>query len=104
IELEGGGKPELARIIKEKIFAPYTWRVRRFKEGNAHETLIRFTPEGDPYGFRVKLPNEETCRGSAAHCRRDSKERMEYRLRPVSTRRIVERRSARRPHGSRIRI
>ncbi len=59
VELEGGGKPELARIIKDKIFAPYTWRVRRFKEGDAHETLVRFTPEGDPYGFRVKLPNEE---------------------------------------------
>jgi hypothetical protein len=59
IELEGGGKPELARIIKEKIFAPYTWRVRRFREGDAHETLVRFTPEGVPYGFRVKLPNEE---------------------------------------------
>ena len=31
IELEGGGKPELGRIIKEKIFSPYTWRVRHFK-------------------------------------------------------------------------
>src|SRR5207244_9603149 len=23
------------------------------------ETLIRFTPEGEPYGFRVKLPDQE---------------------------------------------
>src|SRR5436190_3132255 len=46
IELEGGGKPELSRILKEKIYAPYTWRVRNFKESDAHETLIRFTPEG----------------------------------------------------------
>src|SRR2546422_6033372 len=37
IELEGGGKPELGRIIKQKLFAPYTWRVRHFKEGDAHE-------------------------------------------------------------------
>src|SRR5204862_181074 len=59
IELEGGGKPELARILKEKIFAPYTWRVRHFKESDAHETLIQFTPEGEPYGFRVKLPDQE---------------------------------------------
>jgi hypothetical protein len=59
IELEGGGKPELARILKEKIFAPYTWHVRLFKEGNAHEALVRFTPEGEPYGFHIKLPEQE---------------------------------------------
>src|SRR5215471_8844252 len=59
IELEGGGKPELRRIVQEKIFSPFTWRVRHFKEGDAHETLIRFTPEGEPYGFVVKLPNQE---------------------------------------------
>src|SRR2546429_9211650 len=59
IELEGGGKPELGRILKERVFAPYTWRVRHFKESDAHETLIRFTPEGEPYGFRVKLPDRE---------------------------------------------
>ena len=60
IELEGGGKQELGRILREKIFAPYTWRVRHFKEGDAHEALVRFTPEGEPYGFRVKLPDQET--------------------------------------------
>ena len=59
IELEGGGKPELRRIVQQKIFAPYTWRVRQFKEGDAHETLVRFTPEGEPYGFVVKLPDQE---------------------------------------------
>jgi hypothetical protein len=59
IELEGGGKPELSRILREKIFAPYTWRVRFFKEADAHETSVRFTPEGEPYGFRVKLPDQE---------------------------------------------
>src|SRR3989442_6571178 len=59
IELEGGGKPELGRILKEKIFALYTWRVRHFKEGDPHETLIRFAPDGTPYGFFVKLPDQE---------------------------------------------
>src|SRR5262249_3933112 len=59
IELEGGGKPELRRIVQQNIFAPYTWRVRQFKEGDAHETLVRFTPEGEPYGFVVKLPDQE---------------------------------------------
>ena len=59
IELEGGGKPELGRILKEKLFAPYTWQVRHFKESDAHETTIRFTPGGEPYGFHVKLPDKE---------------------------------------------
>ena len=59
IELEGGGKPELSRILKEKIYALYTWRVRLFKEGDPHETLVRFTPEGMPYGFGVRLPDQE---------------------------------------------
>src|SRR6266446_526093 len=59
IELEGGGKPELSRILKDKIYSLYVWRVRHFKEGDAHETLLRFTPEGEPYGFRVKLPDQE---------------------------------------------
>jgi hypothetical protein len=59
IELEGGGKEELGRIVKEKIFALYTWRVRHFKEGDAHETQVRFTPEGTPEGFYVRLPDQE---------------------------------------------
>jgi hypothetical protein len=59
IELEGGGKPELGRILRDKVFAPYTWRVRHFKESDAHETLVRLTPEGEPYGFRVRLPEQE---------------------------------------------
>ncbi len=59
IELEGGGKQELGRIVKEKIFALYTWRVRHFKEGDAHEALVRFTPDGTPDGFYVRLPDQE---------------------------------------------
>src|SRR5207245_11013177 len=59
VELEGGGKQELGRILKEKIFALYTWRVRHFKQGDAHETLIRFTPDGTPYGFSVTLQGDE---------------------------------------------
>src|SRR5437870_11799014 len=41
IELEGGGKQELGRILRDKIFALYTWRVRDFKEGDPHEPLVR---------------------------------------------------------------
>jgi hypothetical protein len=66
IELEGGGKPELGRIIKQRIFALYTWRVRLFKENEPRETLVQFTPEGEPYGFRVKLPDDEKGASKAA--------------------------------------
>src|ERR1051326_4240398 len=59
IELEGGGKQGLGRIVKEKIFALYTWRVRHFKEGDPHETLVRFTPDGTRDGFYVRLPDQE---------------------------------------------
>lgn len=59
IELEGGGKQELARILRDGLYFPYTWTARHFKEGEAHETRIRFTPEGKPYGFSVTLPEKE---------------------------------------------
>src|SRR5215207_2553376 len=52
IELEGGGKEAYARTLREGLFAGYTWQVRHFKEGEKRETLIRFRPDGEPYGFR----------------------------------------------------
>jgi len=59
IELEGGGKQELARILREGLYFPYKWTIRHFKEGDAHETRIRFTPGGKPYGFSLRLPEQE---------------------------------------------
>src|SRR5258705_11350490 len=50
IELEGGGKQELSRIVKEKIFALYTWRGRHLKKGAPHKKLVRFTPDGTHSG------------------------------------------------------
>lgn len=55
IELEGGGKEELKRILQEKYLSLYTWTVRHFKEGETNETLIYFTPEGNPYGFKETI-------------------------------------------------
>ena len=55
VELEGGGKEAFTQMIKQGLYAAYTWRVRHFKEGETHETLIRFTPAGEPYGFRERL-------------------------------------------------
>ncbi|HEX2977708.1 MAG TPA: CPBP family intramembrane glutamic endopeptidase [Candidatus Babeliales bacterium] len=58
IELEGGGTQRLNEIIKEKWYSPYYWIVRHFKEFDAHETEILFTPEGTFYGVSEKLPED----------------------------------------------
>ncbi len=58
IELEGGGKKKFNEILKAEdyFYSPYTWNVRHFKEHETNETIIRFTPEGNPYGFVEKIP------------------------------------------------
>jgi hypothetical protein len=58
VELEVGGSTAFRALLQERLYSPYTWRVRHFKEAEANETLIRFTPEGTPYGFREKLREE----------------------------------------------
>ena len=63
IELEAGGKQEFAQILKEKYYSPYTWMVRHFKEYDATEMQIFFTPQGVPYGFIQKIP--ESAEGAA---------------------------------------
>src|SRR5262249_37062564 len=55
VELEGGGKATFTRMLRENLYAAYTWRVRHFKDGETNETTISFTPDGRPYGFREKL-------------------------------------------------
>jgi hypothetical protein len=55
VELEGGGKDAFTRMLRDELYAAYTWRVRQFQEGETNETLIRFTPAGLPYGFVERL-------------------------------------------------
>jgi hypothetical protein len=59
VELEGGGKAAFTRMLRENLYAAYTWRVRHFKEGETNETTIAFTPDGRPYGFQEKLKESE---------------------------------------------
>src|SRR5262245_19665720 len=59
VELEGGGKDALRRMIVEHTYAPYSWLVRNFREEDTHESSVRFTPEGTPYGFTLHLPEQE---------------------------------------------
>lgn len=59
VELDVGGPEAFAKMLKEGLYSPYTWRVRNFKESETNESLIRFTPQGQPYGFVEKLPEDE---------------------------------------------
>lgn len=51
VELEGGGKDAFTAMMRAGLYSAYTWRVRHFREGEINETTIRFTPQGQPYGF-----------------------------------------------------
>ena len=59
VELEAGGKEAYTEMLAGDLYSPYTWIVRRFAEGETNESLIRFRPDGTPYGFREKLPEDE---------------------------------------------
>jgi hypothetical protein len=61
VELEGGGKEAFTQMLREGLYEAYTWQVRRFRPGEANETVVRFTPAGRPYGFEEKL--KETAPG-----------------------------------------
>jgi Type II CAAX prenyl endopeptidase Rce1-like len=63
IELEGGGKEALAQVLRDGLYAVHTWRVRHFAEGQKYEALLRFRPDGRPYGFLETI--DETAPGAA---------------------------------------
>ena len=101
VELEGGGKTEFTRMLRERLYAAYTWRVRHFREGETNETLVRFTPDGQPYGFVETL--KEDAPGAAldaAEARRraeaDASTRWRVDLSPFA---LVEQGQERRPGG-----
>jgi len=55
VELEGGGKAVFAALVGGDTFAPYVWEVRLFQPGEAAEALVRFRPDGTPWGFARTL-------------------------------------------------
>jgi hypothetical protein len=59
VELEAGGADAFRTLLVSGLNSPYRWVVRHFREGEARETEIWLTPKGDPYGFRMKLPEKE---------------------------------------------
>jgi membrane protease YdiL (CAAX protease family) len=60
VELEGGGKDVFTQVLRDGLYAAYTWRVRQFKEGETNETTIRFTPDGRAYGFVERVKEDAT--------------------------------------------
>jgi hypothetical protein len=55
VELEGGGKPAFAALAADRLYAPYLWRVRHFKELEKNEVTLTFAPDGTSNGFVERL-------------------------------------------------
>ena len=64
VELEGGGRDAFVNLADENIYHPYGWSVRRFEEGSIEESLVRFTPDGRAYGFRLRLSEDDPGNGN----------------------------------------
>jgi hypothetical protein len=58
VELEGGGKDAFTAMVRDGLYAAYTWRVRHFKEGEVNEATIAFTPDGRPNGFVERIKED----------------------------------------------
>ena len=56
VELEGGGRRAFAELTRGDLYAPYWWDVRLFTPGTIEESVIRFKPDGTPYGFNRRVP------------------------------------------------
>lgn len=59
VELEGGGKEAFTRMLSEGLYWPYRWTVRNFAEFETNETLVRFSPAGQPIGFVETIAEED---------------------------------------------
>lgn len=59
VELDAGGKPAFTRMLTGTLYSPYWWEVRLFKAGETAEARVRFRPDGTPYGFTRKVPENE---------------------------------------------
>ncbi len=64
IDLEAGGRDAFVGLAERGIYQPYVWTVRRFAEGAIEESRVRFTPAGQPYGFRLRLAEEDPGSGN----------------------------------------
>src|SRR3989442_6738849 len=70
VELEGGGKPAFAALVADRLYSPYRWRVRHFKEREKHEATFDFAADGTPNGFVERLPEDAPGAALAAQAAR----------------------------------
>ena len=101
VELEGGGKEALTRMLRDGLYFTYTWRVRHFREGETNETLFRFTPDGRPYGFSETLKEDApgaALDAAAARGRAEADARAKWQI-DFATFGLVEQGQERRPGG-----
>ena len=89
-------------MMRDGLYAAYTWRVRHFEDGETNETTIRFTPDGRPYGFVEKL--KEDAPGAALDAAAARADRRGRRRRPrwnvdLAQFTLVEQGQERRPGG-----
>jgi len=54
-----GNQKSLDHYIQADLYQIYTWQVRHFNEGDPKECLLKFTPDGTPYGFIEQVPESE---------------------------------------------
>lgn len=59
IETEAGGAEAWEEVVESGDYQPFLWTVRQFREQTTREVSVRFTPAGAPYGFELKLPEDE---------------------------------------------
>ncbi len=64
VELEGGGSEVVERLAERNVYEAYQWRVRRFAEARVEESWTSFTPAGEPYGFQVRLAEDDLAEGN----------------------------------------
>ena len=66
VELEAGGRDAFVELAERGIYHPYVWTVRRFQEGAVEESRVRFTPAGEPHGFRLRFAEEDPGGGNVS--------------------------------------
>ncbi len=64
VELEGGGREVFAGLAERGLYTPHQWRVRRFAERRVEEAVASFTPQGEAYGFRLTLAEDDPAGGN----------------------------------------
>lgn len=59
VELKCGGRNAFTRVLDSGIYHPIHWYVRLFKPGEAKELEAYYTPTGDFFSFKLKIPESE---------------------------------------------